>query len=203
MQDNIIEPFLKWWMFVWFDSEWKITFWQWVGLNNELSDLARKPNNIVGALQIRTFASKKNTNACTSSYLLLCQVLVSILLPCPHSCFCWAHKSLVRDMKRTMGGTILMSSTSANPVCTPVFWAKSIYCAINLGCRVSLSTFSAFLLSCFGLKLINFLSASSPQEVFMSTLITQTVWLRFPKGKIQLVPFVIDLSFFHMILWVH
>lgn len=74
-----------------------------------------------------------------------------------------------------MGGTILMSSTSANPVCTPVFSAKSIYCAINSGCRASLSPFSAFLLSCFGLELINFLSASSPREVFTSTLIIQFI----------------------------
>lgn len=52
-----------------------------------------------------------------------------------------------------------MSSTSGSPVCTPVFWAKSIYCAINSECRVPSPPFSAFLLSCFGLKLINFLSA--------------------------------------------
>lgn len=159
-------------MHVCFDSEWKITFWQWVGLNNELSNAARQPNNIVGALQIRNLGiKKKNTHTHTPAHLLaFCSARLLFLFHC-FACapvFCCAHKSLVREMKRTTGGPILMSSTSAKPVCAPVFWARSIYCTINSGCLIVSSR-------CFSSVVfwpqVNefFFSASSPQEVLTST----------------------------------
>lgn len=125
--------------------------------------------------KLGTLASKKKKHTHTPAHLLaFCSARLLFLFHC-FACapvFCCAHKSLVREMKRTTGGPILMSSTSAKPVCAPVFWARSIYCTINSGCLIVSSR-------CFSSVVfwpqVNefFFSASSPQEVLTSTLIVQ------------------------------
>lgn len=154
-----------------------------MGLNNELSNLARQPNNIVGALQIRNLCILKIHTPADPPAFCSARLLFLFYCPAPTSHFYYAHKLLVREMKRTMGGTILMSSTSGNPVCTPVFRAKSIYCAINFGCRVPSSPFSGCFVM-FWPQVNSFSFSFFSTGVFTSTLIIQTNSLTtIPTGK--------------------